>query len=377
MKTIIVGAGVQGLACAYALAKEGVAPITVLEARRVGYGASSRAGGGIREQFRNEANILLAKRSMRLFEKLSTDLNYQILFHRGGYMYLNYSDQDAEQAERDVELHNQLGVPTELLSPEAAQKIVPQMNPQGVKVVQYNAHDAACHHDALMWAYLRKIRQMGVIVRQGARVTSLETEGGRIAFVVVGDNNLVADQVIIAAGAWSRDLLATAGVHMPTQPWRREKLVVEPVRHFLEPLISDRGLGVSLYQSPRGELLGTSYSPDTSPSMNWNSSRHMLEKWCRGIYQLFPILRNASVFRTWAGTRDFTPDGTSIFGPIKNVKGLWAVCGQSGTGIMLAPAIAESIAKAIVGKPPDVNWDIFSHERFGNGKELWERQPDR
>jgi sarcosine oxidase subunit beta len=375
VKTIIVGGGIQGLACAHALARRGIGPITLLEARRVGYGESSRSGGGIRAQFRNEPTIRLAQWSMEIFERLSAELNHHILFHRGGYMYLHYSEKDAAQAERDVALQNSLGVPTQLLNPQKAVRILPGLNARTVRVVQYNARDANCHHDALMWGYLRWLQRHKVTIRTGVRVTALDVEGQRVCGVIAGEERLRADQVIVACGTWSRELLQTVGVHVATQPWRREKLVAEPVHHFLSANVIDKRSGVSFHQAIRGEVLGTAYGPVTGSEMNWASTHQMLENWCRGIYELFPPLRNVAVFRQWAGTRDFTPDGTPIFGPMPGVNGLWAICGQSGVGLMLAPAIAEAIARSCAGLEPGVDWEVYSPLRFEQGRQLWERTP--
>lgn len=375
MKTIIIGGGIQGLACAYSLAKRGIGPITLLEANRIGYGASGRSGGGIREQFRNEPNIELAKRAKWLYERLTAELDYHILFYHGGYMYLNYTESQAAQAEKDVALQRRLGVPTQLITPSQAMRIVPGLNLQGVKVVQYNPRDANVHHDAVMWAYFRKLRQMNVTIKQGIRVERLEKTGGRISGVVADKHTFTAEQVIVAAGAWTRKLLNSVGVRVPTEPWRREKLVAEPVRHFLDPLVVDRRLGISFHQAIRGEVLGSAHVPLLESNMNWNATRHSLENWCRGIYELFPPLRNAAVLRQWAGTRDFTPDGSAIFGPMCEVDGLWAICGQSGTGLMLAPAIAEAIACGFEGKDPGVDWELYSPRRFELGREMWERTP--
>lgn len=375
MRTIIVGGGIQGLACAYALAKRGIGPITILEARRIGYGESSRSGGGIRAQFRNEPNIRLAAWSMEIYERLTAELDYQILFHRGGYMYLHYSEKDVAQAEKDVALQNSLGVATRLITAREAARIIPGLNLQHTRAVQYNARDANCHHDALMWGYLRWLRRRRVEIRTGVKVTGIELEGGKVSGVVAGDALLKAQQVIVACGTWSRELLATVGVLVPTQPWRREKLVAEPVHHFLSANVIDKRSGVSFHQAIRGEVLGTAYAPTPGPIINWDSTRQMLESWCRGIYELFPPLRNVAVFRQWAGTRDFTPDGTPIFGPVGTIAGLWTICGQSGVGLMLAPAIAEAMARASAGLEPGVDWDVYSPRRFECGQELWERSP--
>jgi sarcosine oxidase subunit beta len=376
VKTIVVGGGVQGLACAYALARRGVGPLTILEARRIGYGASVRNSGGARAQFRNEPNIRLGKRSLELLENLSAELGYQIMFHRGGYMYLHYTEADAAQAEKDVRLQNSLCVPTRLISPDQARRIVPGLNVEGIRVVKYNPHDVSCHHDALLWGYLRALKRLGVEVRQGAKVTKLVKQGGSIGGAVVDGAVLQAEQVIVAAGTWGPQLLKTAGVEVPVTLWRREQLVTTPIKHFLDTFVIDRRLGVSFHQSIHGEVLGGGHVPLEGPSTSWHATRPLIETWCQGVYKLFPPLSRASVLRQWAGTRGFTPDGTPIFGPVADVPGLWMICGQSGTGLMLSPAIAEAIAQEFSGLSPQVDWAVYSPRRFETGDELWERTPE-
>jgi sarcosine oxidase subunit beta len=375
MRIIIIGGGVQGMACAFALAKRGVDSIILLEAQRIGYGASSRNGGGIRAQFRHEVNIRLAIWSMRLFDRLTADLGYQILLHHSGYMYLHFDEKTARQAEQEAKLHNRLGVRTRLISPREVSKIVPGLNTQGMLFAQYNPDDASCHHDALLWAYLRVLRRMGVEIREKVEVIGLEKQGGRIIGARVTDRLIKGDQVIVAAGAWSKKLLNTVGVVVPTQPWRREQMVAESMQHFLKPFVIDKQRGISFHQTIRGEILGNAHVPVHEPSMNWNATRPLIETFSRYLYNLFPALTKMSIIRQWAGTRDFTPDGTPIFGPMPSVEGLWAICGQSGVGFMLAPAIAEAIAQAIVGRDPGVDFEIYSPRRFELGRELWERSP--
>jgi sarcosine oxidase subunit beta len=375
VKAVVVGGGIQGLACAYSLAKRGIRPVSLLEAKRIGYGATVRNGGGARAQFRNEPNIRLAKRSLEILEGLSAELGHQVLFHRGGYMYLHHTEEDAAQAERDVKLQNSLGVPTRLISPKQAAAIVPALNLEGVRVVKYNPQDANCDHNALVWGYLQALRQMGVEVKQGARVTQLLKEAGGIGDVVVNNDVIRAEQVIVTAGAWCPDLLSTAGVKVPVTLWRREQLVTLPVRHFLDTYVIDRGSGVSFHQAVRGEVLGGAHVPLKGESSDWAATRPLIETWCREVYKLFPPLARISVLRQWAGTRGFTPDGTPIFGPVADVPGLWMVCGQSGTGLMLAPAIAEAIAQELAGLSPGVDWEVYSPTRFERGTELWERTP--
>ncbi|MFO8035708.1 MAG: FAD-binding oxidoreductase [Anaerolineales bacterium] len=375
MKVIIVGGGIQGLACAFALKKRGVGPITILEANRIGYGASCRCGGGIRAQFHNASNIKLAKRSIELFEKLTAELQYHIMFHHGGYMYLHYNDTDAAQAEQDVKLQNHLGVPSKLISPKKAARIVPSLNADGVIVVQYNAQDAVCHHDALLWAYVRALRKSNITIQLGMKVSKIEIQGGRATGVIANDRFIPGEQIIVATGSWTKEIMKTIGVNIPVSPWKRETLVTMPVRHFLDPLVIDNRRNIYIHQTLRGEILGGASVPQETPTTNWDATRSHLEIWCKGIYDLFPPLGQISIIRQWAGTRSFTPDGSPIFGPVKNIGGLWTICGQSGTGLMLAPAIAESIALALVGKHPHVNWSLYSPDRFTKGQELWERTP--
>lgn len=376
MKTIVIGGGVQGLACAFALGKRRAGSVLLLEAKRMGYGESSRGGGGVRAQFKCEPNIRLATWSMQLLETLSGDLRYHILYHHGGYMYLHYSAKGAAGAEQEVQTHNRMGVHTRLITPQEAARIVPGLNVEGVQVAQYNSHDAAFHHDALLWGYYLALRRFGVEVRNNTKVTALETQNGKVMGVRVGDELLTADHVIVATGAWTRDILETVNVTVPTKPYRRETMVIEGIRHFLEPFVIDKRTGVSFHQTVRGELIGSAYldKPET-PSMNWNATRPTIEKWSRVVSKLFPALSKVAVMRQWSGSRDFTPDGTPLFGPVQGISGLWMVCGQSGVGLMLAPAISEAIAKEMLGQEPGVDWEVYSPRRFETGKELWERAP--
>ena len=218
----------MGLALAWNLAEQGETDVVVLEKGYLCAGASGRNGGGIRAQWGTPTLITLARRSIELMKRFARDMSINVWFRQGGYLFIAKSDEVVKKIERGAALHNQHGVPTQILTPDAARELVPQLTMKGVKAAAWNAKDAVIFPWPFLWGYAQQAQKRGVRIETFTDVVGFELGGGKITKVITDRGEIACDTVVLAAGAWSPQIAKLAGVHLPNDPliWRDRKSVV-------------------------------------------------------------------------------------------------------------------------------------------------------
>ncbi len=364
----IIGGGIMGLALAYNLCKRGQRDVVVLEAGYLCNGASGRNGGGIRAQWNTATNIRLARRGMELFEGFARELGLNVWFRRGGYLFLARNAETAARLERSAEFHAQHGLRTELLTPDAARDLVPELDPRHIAAGAFNPDDGVIFPWPLVWGYARGVEKLGGQVHTFTRVEGIEVDGGRVRAIQTDRGRLGCDVLVNAAGAWSPRLAALAGVTLPNVPQRHEICSSEPQKPFLGPLVSVLDEGVYFSQSMRGELVGGMGDPQDPPGLNHASSLRFLARYSQALLRVLPRLGSLKVVRQWAGCYDVTPDNSPVLGETPGVAGFLQMSGFVGHGFMMAPAVAELMAAWIAGGPKDEIFERFSLARFAEGR---------
>ncbi len=364
---VIIGGGIQGLSLAYNLALRKVTDVVVLEQAYLNAGASGRNGGGIRMQWSTPTNIELAKRSIDICKHFARELGVNIWLRQGGYLFLATTEVEARRLERNAQLHRQHGVPTELLTPSEARRVVPELETGAVVAAAYNREDGVLFPWPFLWGYASGCEKLGVSVETFTRVTGFETEGGRVRAVNTTRGRVVCDRAVIAAGAWSRDVAKLAGVALPNEPRRHEICVTEPLKPFLTPLVSVLGNGLYFSQSMRGEVIGGMGDPEDKPGLDMSSSLRFLARYGRAVLAIMPALGHVKFVRQWAGCYDVTPDNAPILGETPGLANLLQVNGFVGHGFMMAPAVAERMAAWMCGEKDDL-FTRFNLSRFAEGR---------
>ncbi len=365
---VIIGGGVMGLALAWQLARRGVRDIVVLEQGYLCFGSSGRNGGGVRQQWSTEDHIRLARRSVSLYRRLASETGINIWFRQGGYLFLCRSKEQAQWMEENVELQNRLGVPTRLLDPAQAAKLVPGLNTDGVELCSYNSTDGVLFPWPVVWGLARAATELGVEINTFCRVTAIDVRDGRIVKVVTDKGSIATPRVVNAAGGWSASVARLAGVELPNKPYRHEILVTEPLKPFLKPMVCDLSDGTYFSQTMRGEICGGISDPLEPPSMNTSSSLRFLGRMARALCRLIPRLAGVKVLRQWAGYYDETPDGNPVLGRTPGVEGFIQLNGFGGHGFMLAPAVAEAMADWMLRRKEDPIFERYTLERFEKGQ---------
>ncbi len=367
-KIVIVGGGIMGLALAHNLGLRGESDVLVLERGYLLAGASGRNGGGVRMQWGTATNVALARRSIDLMKAFAKDMGINVWLRQGGYLFLARSERIAKQLEASAKLHNAHGVPTQLLTPDAARDIVPELTLKDVQVCAWNPEDGVIFPWPFLWGYAQSCAKRGIRVETFTEVVGFDISGGMIRKVKTDSGEVECDTVVLASGAWSPEVAAKAGVSLPNEPHRHEICSTEPLKPFLGPLVSVLDSGLYFSQSMRGEIVGGMGDPREPAGLNMGSTLRFLSRYARALTEQLPQVGRIKVLRQWAGCYDVTPDNSPILGRTPGLENLLQMSGFVGHGFMMAPAVAERMAAWMMTDTQDELFTRFSLGRFAEGR---------
>jgi sarcosine oxidase subunit beta len=375
MRAVVIGAGIVGASCAYHLARAG-ARVTLLErGDHPAGGSTGRSAAGIRHQFSLAENVRFSRYSSAALDRFEREIGGHAGYRRVGYLFL-VPPSECEVWQLQLSLQRSLGVRVDWLDPEQAAARFPYLDPHGLAGASFGPDDGVLDPHGITLGYLAAARRLGVEVQLRAGVTSLERRRGRWR-VGVGADRIDADAVVNAAGAWSAEIAALAGISLPVEAYRRNVYLTGPLpalRHPT-PLTIDVATGVYLRSEGERVLLGCS-NPDQPPgfdvSVDWSWLDTVLER----ALPRFPFLAEATLDRrgSWAGLYAITPDHLPILGASAGYEGLIHACGFSGHGVQHAPATGLAVTEvALRVESPTFDLTRFRPERFGGATGSTER----
>ena len=372
-EVVIVGAGIMGLSIAYNLAKNhDVTDVIVVDRTYLCGGASGRNGGGVRAQFSSEENIRLMQESIRICRDFAGEMKINVWFRQGGYLFLVRSEEGRRMLEKSVAVQNACGLGTRMLSPKEAQKIVPELDVEGVVAASYNAEDGVVFPWPFVWGYAQGAQKLGVELAPFTDVVGFRTEGPRITGVVTSKGEIKTRRVVNAAGAWSPEVARMLGVELPNHPHRHEICSTEPLKPWLKPLVADLSNGLYFSQSMRGEIVGGISNDAVPAGLDMDSSHRFLGLYAKAMLRTCPILGSVKVLRQWAGCYDLTPDANPIVGEVAEVEGFYQASGFMGHGFMMAPVMGRLIAQHIAERTELPMFERWNLRRFKEGRLLSE-----
>jgi len=364
---VIIGGGAQGLSLAYNLARKGLSNVAVLDKRYPGSGASGRNGEMIRSAFASEEWIRFFDASLRIWQTLSRELDFNLMFNRRGYLVLASRPEELAICQSGLELQKTCGLNTKRLDAQDIRKLIPALNPEMAVggVLQPDAGFA--RHDALVWAYGRAVKRFGVDIFSFTEVTGIGVQNGKVKKVVTTRGCIETSTVINAAGGHAADIAQMAGVQLPSDTYRLEMLVTEPIKPFLTPALASLNIRGYMHQSTRGEFSGGTEVQPMEPSNSLKSTLRLTGDMTKKFVRLFPGLAGVRLMRQWGGLVDMTADVAPVLGPAPGVEGFILDCGWV-YGFMGAPAAGRFLAEYILtGKMP-AEIAAFGLERFETGK---------
>ncbi|MCD6370211.1 MAG: FAD-binding oxidoreductase [Thermoplasmata archaeon] len=369
-KTVIIGGGIIGLSIAYNLAKLGAEDIVVLEKNYLGSGSTFRCGSGIRQQFGDEANIKMMKRSVELWSRMEEDLGMDVDFRQGGYLFLLYDEDEVRDFKKNVELQNRFGVPSRIITPEEAKEIVPLLNTEGLLSAAWNHTDGKANPFKTVFAYANAAKRLGVDIYEYTEAQNIKVENGSIKEVITNRGKIETRRVINAANGWAKILNKMVGVDIPIEPYKHQGVKTEPIKDGeIKPMVvSFKHDGIYLTQeAEQGGIIG-GYGLKYGPTFDITPTYEFLRGVSYRFSQVIPALKYANVIRIWGGYYAETPDGNAAIGRIKEIDEYYIAAGFSGHGFMLAPAVGEMVAEDIIyGKTSKPLW-FYDPYRFQRGE---------
>ncbi|WP_331236479.1 NAD(P)/FAD-dependent oxidoreductase [Natronorarus salvus] len=369
MDVAIVGGGIVGLASAYELARHDCA-VTVFEKGSLGMGSTARAAGGIRKQFSTRVNVELSLASIPTWDSFEERFGVDIAFRRHGYLFLAREGATEETLRENVSMQNDLGVPSELLSPEEARGHCPGLRADRFRACSYCASDGIADPNLAVQGYAQAVREAGVEVRTKTAVTELLTEDGRVTGLVADGEHVDADRVVLAAGAWSRKLARSVDLDLPIAPRRRSIAVVDPESPVPEtdPLTADLDTGAYFLPEREGiAFVGGQIGedPDVDPD-SYGEGIEML--WAAEAVERAGDLAtyfgpDSRIRRGWSGLYAVTPDSYPVIE--ESLPGLITAAGFSGHGFMHAPATGTIVSELVTEREAaTVDIAPLSSDRF-------------
>jgi sarcosine oxidase subunit beta len=345
---VIVGGGIFGLSLAFELARLGHRDIQVLEQRHVGYGATSRNIGRVRTSQFSEPLARFAKDAFAKHDRLADELGANTLFWKPGYALVFYDEDEMEHMDSICAMLRSIRQVPEFLRGGAVVDRLPILRGGEVPAGCLIRPDASVHHDALVYAYRRRLAELKVNVRERCAVTDVMKEGEAVIGVRHAGGVIRSPTVVNASGGWSNQLSALAGVAVPNVALRREVLVSDAWLPLMKTMITFyRPIEGWFHQTLRGEVVIGAVHPDEPQGMNKGASDVHIGRAARHILAKAPQLGALRIVRQWAGVYDMTPDRLPMVGPSPALKGFVQANGDNGRGIALIPYLAELLARWI------------------------------
>lgn len=361
---VVVGGGVIGASIAFHLAEAGV-DVCLLERGELAGGSTSRAAGGIRAQFSDPLNIALGLRSIQAFEAFGDRPGAEIDLHQVGYLFLLDREEDVAAFERSVALQNELGVPSRFVSLDEAAQLCPLAGLDGVLATTYCPLDGHASPEAVVQGYAAGARRHGASVHTRLPATRVVVEGGVVRGVETPGGTIATRTVVCAAGVWSPQLAATAGVELPVVPHLREVGFTGPAPGLPErvPLTIDFSTGFYFHREGPGLLFGMA-DPEQPPGLDAPTDPDWLEKVMTVAERRCPPLLDLGLAGGWKGAYEITPDHNALVGESPDVERFLYATGFSGHGFLQGPAAGEIVRDLALGREPFVDIGPLSVERF-------------
>jgi sarcosine oxidase subunit beta len=369
---LIVGGGGHGLATAYYLAKEhGVRKVAVLEKGWIGGGNTGRNTTIVRSNYLWDESARLYERSMTLWEGLSQDLNFNVMYSPRGVFNLGHTLQDMRDIERRVNANRLNGIDGEVVGREQLREMIPALNldPEArypVLGASLQRRGGTARHDAVAWGFARGADARGVDILQQCEVTGIRIEGGAVTGVDTTQGTIRARKVGIVAAGHTSVLAAMAGLRLPLESHPLQALVSEPLKPVLDSVVMSNAVHGYVSQSDKGELV-IGAGIDAYVGYAQRGSFHIIEHCLAAIVELFPMFSRVRMLRQWGGIVDVAPDACPIISRTP-VRGLYLNCGWGTGGFKATPGSGWVFAHTIANDAPHPINAPFSLERFSSGR---------
>ncbi len=369
---VIIGGGGHGLATAYYLAKaHGITSVAVLEKGWLGGGNTARNTTVVRSNYLWDESAAIYDKSLKLWEGLSQELNFNVMFSQLGVLNLAHNQHDLRDISRRINAIRLNGVDSEFLTPAEIKAFCPILNTSPnarypILGASLQRRGGNARHDAVAWGYARAADARGVDIIQNCEVTGIRRKGRKVVGVETTRGVIKAGKVGAVAAGHTSVVAAMAGLRLPIESHPLQALVSEPIKPVLDTVVMSGLVHVYVSQSDRGELI-MGAGIDGHNSYAQRSGLHTIEHMMASVIELFPIVSRLRMMRQWAGVVDTCPDASPIVGKTP-VEGFYINGGWGTGGFKATPGSGWAFAHTIAHDRPHPLNEPFALERFSSGR---------
>ena len=369
---IIVGGGGHGLTTAYYLAKNhGIKNIAVVEKGWIGGGNTGRNTTIIRSNYLWDQSAALYEHALKLWEGMSQELNYNVMFSQRGVMNVAHNLHDVRELKRRWNANRLNDIDCEWLNTEQVKKFCPVINtspniryPVLGATLQRRAGTA--RHDAVAWGYARGADAMGVDIIQNCEVTGINVSNGNVTGIETTRGTINSKKIGVVSAGHTSVIAKMAGIKLPLESRPLQALVSEPVKPVIDTVVMSNTIHAYVSQSDKGELV-IGAGTDGYNSYTQRGGFNIVEDTIMAIVELFPIFSRMKMLRHWGGIVDICPDASPIISKT-HINGLYFNCGWGTGGFKATPGSGWVFAHTIANDQPHALNAPFSINRFSSGE---------
>ena len=375
-EAVIIGGGVIGCSILYYLAERGLTDSLLLEKDVLASGSTSKSQAILRMHYSNEVTARFAWESLEVFKSFEELTGMPSGYTRTGY-FLFVGNEDRPAMEENIAMQKRLGIKTDAVSIEDVREIAPMLSVTGDEAIAYEPESGYADPYSVTTGFANRAREMGATVRDGMTVTNVEVTGGKVTAVITPDGRIDTPVAVVAAGPWSRPLLAKMGVDVPLETVRHQVVTLRRPQDRVpeHPIIGDVVNDLSARPDIGNlTLIGVGEDEEADPdTYNQGVDMPMVEKAFANLTKRIPEMSHALFRGGWSGLFTTTPDWHPILDRIEGIDGLYCAVGFSGHGFKESPMIGRSMAELITGGEPSIDISMLDMKRFAEGRELKSR----
>ena len=368
---VIVGAGGHGLATAYYLGKNfGITNVAVIDKGWLGGGNTGRNTTIIRSNYLQDASAAIFEKARSLYETLSQDLNYNVMFSPRGLLMLAQTHHEVRGYLRNVHANKLQGVETEWIEPAKVKEIVPIINIHGPRYpvlgALYQGRGGTARHDAVAWDYARACSAMGMDILQQCEVTAVRSERGKVTGVETTKGAIDCGKLGIVVAGHSGQVAEMAGFRLPVEAVALQALVSEPIKPCMDVVVMANTVHGYMSQSDKGEMViggGT----DVFNNFTQRGSFHHVEETLRALVETFPMVSRLKMLRQWGGIVDMSGDRSPMISKTPLVN-CFINCGWGTGGFKAIPGSGWAMAELMAKGEPGPLAAEFGLDRFREGR---------
>jgi sarcosine oxidase subunit beta len=357
---VVIGGGIVGASALHYLAELGCERPLLLERDTLASGSTGHCAGGVRTLFSDELNIRIGLESIRRLQRFEEEIGTELDLRLWGYLFLLDRAEDVASFEAALALQHGLGIESRLVSANEARELVPQLVVDDLLAAAHDPFAGYVTPELVTQGYVGRAVSRGALVEQSCPVTRILVREGRVVGVETSRERIATQRVICAAGVWSRELAATAGVDLPVERERRWMFFTEDAPDFPErvPLTIDFSSGFYFHREGSALVFG--------------GREQTLEELAPHAVRRVPRLETLGVRSSWWGYYEMSPDHNAIVGAVAEPSGLFFATGFSGHGFQQGPVVGEHLAQLALGLEPSFDLAPFTPDRFAEGRKRTE-----